>query len=445
MKTLCLLLLFFYISANAADWYVRDGASGAATGLNWTDAWEDVDDIVWASVAAGDNVWLAGGSYTRLEPNKDGSSGSPVTFYRVRTTNSTPASATGWNAAYDATVTLNGIQAFNEVDWWTVDGQVPHSGIVVTNSDWTASIIQFSTAVANNITFRNLLIIGGATNQTMSGLGDVRGLNANFNGTGPATGLTVQYCTFSQMSSHIIALKWNDGLVENCIFKDNFAGDSGNHPNVGAFIGCTNWVWRFNLITNWLAEGLMFDFVGASDAPNDGWDIYANLWVNEYPAWNGRVMETQYRAQYRIRLFNNTVVDCQFGISNSGGGTWGDGCVSSNNIWFDVVALRDMDIGTDDYNLSDAAIDGANSITNATSGIFVNYAANDYRIVETVGASYPRGKGVFLGSPYNVAFDGASFANPPSIGAYEYQAAQGPRIWTITTLNAATVNAGGSQ
>lgn len=82
MTKLCLTLLFVFAVcvARGATWYVEKGATGANTGVSWLNAWHEMNQIVWASVSAGDTVYLGGGDYTNfLYCTKAGTEESPIT------------------------------------------------------------------------------------------------------------------------------------------------------------------------------------------------------------------------------------------------------------------------------------------------------------------------------------------------------------------------------
>lgn len=49
----------------ATAWYVNNTASGSNNGTSWTNAWESFADIAWASVAAGDTIYISGGSTSK--------------------------------------------------------------------------------------------------------------------------------------------------------------------------------------------------------------------------------------------------------------------------------------------------------------------------------------------------------------------------------------------
>src|SRR4030095_9077950 len=117
-------------------------------------------------------------------------------------------------------------------------------------------------------------------------------------GSGPGgTGLYVGHCTLQGYPTLISTLNMSAITIEHCKLWRNYQGNSGLHPNVWQVTGATNSIFRFNEVT----EGIMMDFISTNDAPNDGWDIYGNVWHDSINGWYGRILETQYRAQYRIR------------------------------------------------------------------------------------------------------------------------------------------------
>ncbi|MBV8278647.1 MAG: hypothetical protein JO170_25770 [Verrucomicrobia bacterium] len=127
--------LLLAINAEAANWYVRPNSSGNNTGSDWNDAWS-FSSINWSSVAAGDTVWLAGGTYSsQLVINANGTPGNPVHIYRVRSTDTAPVASAGWNPSFDSQVVIN-CQTFPQL--WikgpnndiTIDGRIM-SGILL--------------------------------------------------------------------------------------------------------------------------------------------------------------------------------------------------------------------------------------------------------------------------------------------------------------------------
>lgn len=424
-------LIFWQFSLNAGNWYVRSSASGSNNGTDWNNAWTNVTAISWSSLSPGDSVWLAGGSYGTIMVGKGGTTNAPIYIARVRTTNSIPASAAGWNSSYDSAVWINRVDASYGSGWWTLDGQVPLSGISVTNdSTGPNHCVYFGSAPCNYITIKNCTLAGSAADLANPNIKDVRCIHANFSATPTAIGWYLGYCLIKNNATLLITLGVSQMTIEHCIFTGNYPGTSGIHENVWAVTGATNITFRFNEVSNWLTEGIMMDFVSAADAPNDGWDIYGNLWHDSVGGSYGRILESQYRAQYRIRLYNNTFVNLYGGLMTANGGTWGTGCSAKNNISFNCSTGNPVGfgVGDDDYGLSDVPNAQTHGIGSATSAIFLNYAGSNYVSTGTVGTGYPTDKGIALGLPYNFDFLGINRPQGAAwdIGAYEYNGGVAP-------------------
>lgn len=91
VKTVFFFVVTFFIhfflvsSAQAADFYVLEAASGAGTGLSWENAWNDFDDIDWTSIVAGDTLYIGQGTYTDTLyiRNTTGTELNPLTIQRA--------------------------------------------------------------------------------------------------------------------------------------------------------------------------------------------------------------------------------------------------------------------------------------------------------------------------------------------------------------------------
>jgi len=182
-------------------------------------------------------------------------------------------------------------------------------------------------------------------------------------------------------------------------------------------------------VTTWQDEGLMMDFVSSGDAVNDHWFIYSNLWHDPMPpATYPRFLESQYRPQTNIFVYNNAFVGLWSGIGAGNGGSWASSCASSNNIYFpetvDNAGVIEFGNGSDDYNLGSLpGLAGSHSISSASTAIFTDFSAGTYSIVPTIGAGYPHAAGKVVNPIAGVTatdYAGNAWANPPSIGAYEY-------------------------
>lgn len=402
----------------SGDWYVRAGATGSGLGTDWSNAWTNTGSINWSNITAGDSIWFAGGTYSALHIGASGTAANRIGLYRVRSTNSTPVSAAGWSGAFDSQVVFESGIAASQKDGWIVDGQIPFSGILLTNSSITTNydLINLHNDTLNNITLKNMRCSGGIDRSNKVGVaGYIRGIGSNMASSGAGTNFLLSGLLFEYVGEDVVILHWRDAVFESCIFKDTFSGDFADlHSGVFYAVGCTNLTIRRCIFTNYMGEGILLDF-SAGNEPNDSVWIHNNLFADGYPA--SRVLETQATNQIRVRFFNNTVVNVPIGFNAGNAGTWHSTCQSSNNIWFNASACE-FGQGFDDYNLTDSTAAGSHSISGAASSIFVNYSVGDYHTVTNVAALFPAAKGANLGDLFAVDLDGNSRSAPWDIGAF---------------------------
>ena len=88
-----------------ALWYVDNTASGANNGTSWTDAWQTIASINYASVNAGDTIYISGGSTSKTYNESfalplSGTAGNLITI------------STGQDAGHNGIVIMN-----NSSDW----------------------------------------------------------------------------------------------------------------------------------------------------------------------------------------------------------------------------------------------------------------------------------------------------------------------------------------
>jgi hypothetical protein len=453
MRTfLSLLSLVFALGVQGASFFVRPTQQGAANGSDWNNAW-GLAGINWASVNAGDTVWLAGGTYTQaFTAGKSGTAGSRIYVKRATAGDSTATGAAGWSAGFDTQVIVTneatststfvglkwdagaGLGSYVTIDGRTTNGISLRVSDQTTPSDnWPASICCWFNTTVNSVVLTNIEFasVGGA-----SGYPFVAASTGIYvNGSGTKSNVVVTHCKFRDMVQAIqIGTTANDWTIEHSEFANMYptlpGGAALQHDNIVWAQGTTGFTFRYNRVHNWATEGLLLTGTG-----NGRWDIYGNLWYDSQST--GRIIETQAN-NGPAYFYQNTCVNVPgFGIRLFSGTST---IYVTNNIFFNCGVV---DPTTKNYNLYSGTTSEPNGIGNAASGIFQNYGGKDYRIVSTTGAAYPRGSGVYLGSPYTTDYAGNLFANPPSIGAYEYGSGAEPEDPPVTpTTNRVTIRAG---
>ena len=404
MRLLYFCLMLVALPAESANFYIREAASGTRSGADWNNAFTNFSDISWGSVAAGDSIWLAGGTYQTLSVGASGTTNNPIYIARVRTTNTTPAAAAGWNSSYDSLVTIGGTAPVTVTgrDFITIDGQIPHAGILITNTAATNdSLSRYAVNIASGsdyFTLKNTKIrLCNRAFNVGSSTYDRRCVNVSFSTANIAFGMYIGYNDMAEGDTIFSILFQTAMTVEHNWFHDNNReAVIGPHQNIWQSIGNTNITFRYNLITNYQEECIMMCFIAVTDAPNDTWYIYGNLFADGTEF--SRVLESQYVTNRNIHFYNNTVANTGFlairGSGTANGGVW-ENCVSTNNVMFNSGTGGGVGfgLGFDDYNITDGTTVGANSISSATSAMFVDENNWDYRISSTVSALLPKNKG----------------------------------------------------
>jgi hypothetical protein len=412
--------VWFPIICFAGDWYVRKGATGSNNGTNWTDAWNEMNQINWDSVAAGDTIWLAGGTYTSvLAIGKSGTSENRIYVKRVLSTDTVPASAPGWNASYDSQVIINTDQGIywgttNVGSYVTVDGQVD-SGIksITPGNSWDSSSVRI-TASNTGVTLQYIDLAGPGGSGPYTFANDCKVLSI-YNAS--PTNLTVRHSRLHGCVDQVMLLGIGDGFIfeYNRLYDNNAANYATYHPGTVAMRACSGTTtYRYNEHYNWSSEGIM---LGANSGDQCcTWKIYGNIWHSPFEG-TARALELQYCSS-TVYFYNNTMVGLGIGIRALNGASFAHGSQIYNNIFYNSGGPGDGTTGITDYN----AYSGGTSETHGVSNMPSSAFGKDYTIVSTVGVNYPRNKGYALASEYNTDPNGVTRGSDGAwdIGAYEY-------------------------
>jgi hypothetical protein len=425
LEYLCTLLTVFFIFsgvAYAANWYVRPNG-GTGSGTNWNTAWNGLSAINWSSVACGDTIWVAGGTYTQtLRLQKNCASGARLNIRRARSDASECAGVTGWVSAFDSTV--NHVGANGSVSIVAPTGvtaaNITVSGRTTANGGSNGWYINFTgTNGGTGIEFEN----NSTTSNLVFEYMDNQGPGAvNYPSGGRGVDATPFYSCNNNAFSHMKIWDWESGVyLGGCngtifeyieMFNIMAANWSQWHPNGMYITGSPNGIVRYSKFykkINGCGEGIFLTGGG-----NDGWKIYGNLFYDlNQDGTKAIQLNSQVYANTKIwnNVFDNLIYGPIYINSDSG---CGSGSEYRNNLSF----TGSISCGT-----------MSNNLVTSSSTIVVNRAAKDYRIKETVGANYPRNAGYNLSSYFTTDMDGNRFGGDGAwdIGAYEY-ASGGPAI-----------------
>lgn len=139
-----ILILLLSVNLFAANWYVDNAATGSNNGTSWTNAWTSLSAINWASISAGDNIYLSDGTYN--ETMTIGASGSWKSYISILAGKYSP-SPSGHDGEviidHDYAGSNNGIQILGAIHWIKIKGitirQTGSSGIYMYANATTAN------------------------------------------------------------------------------------------------------------------------------------------------------------------------------------------------------------------------------------------------------------------------------------------------------------------
>ena len=386
-------------AASAATFYVRAGATGANNGSDWANAWSSVSAVRNASLAAGDTVYVAAGTYGALTVNRSGAAGSPITIKRA--TGATHGTDTGWSSGYDGKVVLDGngdlcaicIGDSNQANYITVDGATRY-GIVAKNA-YHGVRTRGPSSMAHNLTLR-YLDIGDA------GAGKMQ--EDGIQGAGNNLVLEKSYIHDNDdISTHGDGIQWFEG--DNVTMRYNVFKNNGQQMMLTETAWGSDYVTNLNVYYNvfYNRGGAHYNGISKKLCPPSGqWKFYNNTWDLEAASSGYEDELFSGAGSCKAMVFaNNAVIYSRAGSLSA---------LTHNNNAFDnsspygVISIPSSETG--------AVVVGDLGLTNVS--------AADYH---PTSSSPLIGRGVNVG--LTVDFDGKPVASTPTIGAFEPGTASG--------------------
>lgn len=423
-----------------ANIYVRAGASGAANGTDWTNAFTAIP----SAVTRGDTVYVATGSYGTPNALDDAVSSTTVSFLKKATV-ADHGTSTGWNDAYGTGQAVFSGNLFIHTGYWVVDGQVGGGpGSWQSGHGFKFKTIQIINAnfeindpvPGGNIELRHIELEGTLTPGTDDAVS-----------TATLDGLIVSHCYTHNTDNCPFNLYVSTNITVQYCYSGEFASHPiDHHAEIFFLYGRGNVTIRWNLF-RWAEStgGIM-----CNNPNGEPIQIYGNVFyraAGETWAYGGDGLVGTWSNRADLSLHDMTVANNTFigiELSDSGGNcaavigtTPHSDLVWVNNLFYECEGGTGLPNGAWANNYNHYVNSGSESEANgstASGDPFFDYTDLDFSLVSNTPA------GEDLGSPYNVDMLGNT-RTTWTRGAIEF-AEETETTVSVTTLTLGTLTIG---
>lgn len=412
--------LFGALNAESATHYVRAGATGNASGVDWTNAYPTLP----SNLTRGDTFYIATGTYAGRTFNTPESGTALITIKGA--TLAEHGTDTGWLASMSVSTADGGTQAtftsgliFN-TSYWVFDGAVGPIGSRTTTTygfkinpvNYAVRVFNLSRAITN-ITISHISAIAPT--------GDVeKFFLSTDNSTQSVHKVTWSHNLLNGWSNAQWAtsagLAMNDWIAEYNIILNGYSSAANHGEDINNNYGFLD---RFTIRYNFF-EGRSSGtatIVGGLNGPVGTYYIYGNVFKNQVSG-DGTIVCVHSNAT--MYIYNNTFANVTGGGSGAYIGGSASDCILSgtiaNNLLYNMSgALGSAATGmTRYYNayFSATNIPSENNMYTTGGNPFVDYANGNFGLTSAVAAAMPGG--LTLDSPY----DRDVFGNPRGSGTW---------------------------
>jgi hypothetical protein len=463
MKKILTILIFLILCSScfAANWdgktsrYVRQGAAGAGSGLNWTDAYTTLP----ASLVRDYVYYISDGTYAAY--TFDDSLDSTKWIYIVKATVADHGTATDWVDSYGDGQAVFGTLTF-ATSYYEINGQTRNennwqeiSSYGFRGASATDATGIFINANVGNLTFK-YIDIGSDADVVLWSNAVAYGVKMTEASSPNRTNIY-----FGYMHIHNVQLPFHSRCNSYVTIEKCHVGPSWGKEMISHQIG-DYWVIRWNKFIDNCAlpanEGGtavigVFNYTGGGDPADtlsDNWEIYGNVIAG---TGNSRLSAADALVLgYTVnnwKFYNNTIshTDGAWGGSLK---IWGTGNQIRNTLWYwmgdynesygSMITSQDVSNTPGGnyawcyYKNAKPAYYGAdcaaliNTHYTGSEDPFIDEPHGNYRLKANFSGVSPKDKGVNLGSPYNIDMAGnvRGADGTWDIGAFEFQSGPTP-------------------
>lgn len=342
----------------ATSHYVRKGATGSSDGSDWTNAWNELDQINFSSMACGDTIWIGGGTYTtNLNISKTCTATSPLLIQTVLSIDSVPTSAAGYTTADLSQAVFSGNQITASCVYCTLSGRkgtwaggTPSYGIYQTEPT-SGGVTAINTSGDVTWTMDHVRSQGPVCAETGTCSGSTWGYSTDPNGTDNTTFTNNYIDSYSEV---LRATQSNWTLTGNAVGNDVYVTPADHEDLIYAW-GTFSGVFSNNLFFGSGNDGIFFDFNTVSKGPV----VMIN---NVFTGWGYWAVEFGKSGSCGPFLFlNNSFLndslgsdgkgnEYSYGILNDGGCNLASGSLAENNIFYNTIQPTDFSDSQFIYN-----------------------------------------------------------------------------------------------
>lgn len=424
-----LVFLASSISAAAANHYVRAGATGNGSGLDWANACTDfTGPCAVSSLVRGDTYYITSGTYAGSRTWNRANSGTlPITIKRA--TVADHGTDTGWSASFDGQV-IWGYGHTVSTGYWVFDGVTSTPTASPVDGAADSSRYGFYYSHGSNCSSNQTIVSIQATDVTFKNVAMDMCSSAYdyakwcFEITDGADNTLISHAYCNSSIDFIQTNGYQNNAVYEYVYTSNNGGSGTNHGEAYQLVcnGCTiryNYLADCGLnggVTSCISGNVGASFPGCSNIPMCNTQIYGNVF-NRVASGSGVIHAAGSTGMSGTRFYNNVVANLTVGnyFDECSGHTCpagsGNNVVENNIIWNSNCSRGQFGLAgdVDNYNTFLSCSDSPPSEPNRQTGSydpFVSSATGDFRLKSyTAGSCSSTAtlcSGISLASPYNL-------------------------------------------